>query len=333
MPTVKQCKGRLTGSEFHSRRESGFERPCSGNVSDRVSSTTEDEERETERLDELHTVGVSCIDERVSNSCSKGGCSKGELASHRQVEGTETISRKGISSALQHDRRWSVPVHDLLNDLFVANGVSTRALKMATRKCKTDGFKDALVRFVRDTVPQWEVDRVVPALSEPNVLDVSGSREELSVFVERASHDSIGRVERFFDSVSVVHVDIDVEDSRMVAQQFKDTENDIWTSNRSDRGRFPSLTRVAVRTVDVAETTRFGFLRVVESSCPIDRNVTLVSGQTSRSLWKTPVEKVWSALRGFRRDDEPNSAHPSNLPPRLSSIRTDRRRLDNRLRR
>ena len=48
-------------------------------------------------------------------------------------------------------------------------------------------------------------------------LDVSSSREELSVLVERAGHHAVGRVERLLDSVTVMHVNVDVEDARVVA--------------------------------------------------------------------------------------------------------------------
>lgn len=54
------------------------------------------------------------------------------------------------------------------------------------------------------------------------VSHLSGSREELSVFVEAGRHDSVGRVERLFDAVSVVHINVDVEDSLVISIVSRD---------------------------------------------------------------------------------------------------------------
>lgn len=83
-------------------------------------------------------------------------------------------------------------------------------------KPKTHRFEHALVSFISDTIPQREVDRVVPSLSESNIFDISSPGEEFTVLVERTGHDSIGRVEGFFNSISMVNIDVDVEDSRVI---------------------------------------------------------------------------------------------------------------------
>jgi hypothetical protein len=58
--------------------------------------------------------------------------------------------------------------------------------------------------------------------------DISRSREEIPVeLMERAGEDSIRRVERLLDSVSVVDVDVDVEHSGVDTEQFEDAENDV----------------------------------------------------------------------------------------------------------
>lgn len=88
-------------------------------------------------------------------------------------------------------------------------------------------FKDALVRLVCDTVSQREIAAVVLAGAESDVAQTSCPREELSILVERARHDSIRRVEGFLDSVSVMHVDVNVKDPRMITQELEDSENDI----------------------------------------------------------------------------------------------------------
>jgi hypothetical protein len=95
-----------------------------------------------------------------------------------------------------------------LNDLYRTRISLERAQVLQTRV--THRFEYTLVGFISDTISQGEIDRVVPSFSESDILDVSSSREEFSVFVERTGHDSISRVEGFFDSVSVMNIDIDV---------------------------------------------------------------------------------------------------------------------------
>lgn len=60
---------------------------------------------------------------------------------------------------------------------------------------------------------------VIPHFSSP--------REELSILVETTRHDSISSIEGLFDSISMMHVDIDVEDSGVVSEQFENTEDNI----------------------------------------------------------------------------------------------------------
>lgn len=59
-------------------------------------------------------------------------------------------------------------------------------------------------------------------------LDVTSSREKFSVFVERARHDPICGVECLFNAVTVVHVNVDVEHTRVISQQFQDAKYDVY---------------------------------------------------------------------------------------------------------
>ena len=55
-----------------------------------------------------------------------------------------------------------------------------------------------------------------------NVINVASTWEVVFEFVEGASHDSVSEVKGFFDSVSVVNVNVDVDDSLEGLQQFQD---------------------------------------------------------------------------------------------------------------
>ncbi len=128
---------------------------------------------------------------------------------------------------------------------------------------RDDGFEDGFVGFVGDAVAQREVARVHLAFTDTNVTQLTRSREEFAVLVERTSHDPIGGVESFFDTVAVMNVDIDVQHTRVVSQQFENAEYDI---------------------VDVAKPTGFTLLCVMQPTCPVDRNIAFVPTQPSRTF-------------------------------------------------
>jgi hypothetical protein len=56
---------------------------------------------------------------------------------------------------------------------------------------------------------------VIPHLPSPG--------EEFPIFVEADTHDSVRSIEGLFHTVAVVNVDIDVEDSLMVSEEFQNT--------------------------------------------------------------------------------------------------------------
>ena len=83
--------------------------------------------------------------------------------------------------------------------------------------------------------------------------------------MEWNGHNSISCVKCFFDTVPVMNVNIDVQDTLMIFQQFQDGQDNV---------------------VDVTETWSFGFFGVMESSSPIDGNVCSLFVQLySRSYW------------------------------------------------
>ena len=65
-------------------------------------------------------------------------------------------------------------------------------------------------------------------------------------------HDPVGGVKGFFHSVSVMHVDVDVEDSVVVLEQLQDRYDDV---------------------VNKAEPTCLGLFGVMQSTCPVYAHV------------------------------------------------------------
>jgi hypothetical protein len=70
--------------------------------------------------------------------------------------------------------------------------------------------------------------------------------------VEAHSHNSIGCIESFFNSIAVVHINVDIQNPLVILEQFKDGEYDI---------------------IHIAEPTGTLLLRMMKSSRPIDANV------------------------------------------------------------
>ena len=64
-------------------------------------------------------------------------------------------------------------------------------------------------------------------MTHTDVAELASPWEVLSVFVEGACHDAIGSVKRFFNTIAVVDIDIDVENSRLEAQELDDSEDNV----------------------------------------------------------------------------------------------------------
>ena len=164
-----------------------------------------------------------------------------------EVEAAKAVAAEGVGAALEHDHRRVVGAH-------------TRADNV---------FEQLDVGCVVDAVVQGNVEGVVRAgvrVGEgPRGVEPAGAGEVggLVVFVERESHDAIRRPKGLFDAVAVVHVDVDVQDARVVEQELQDRQDDV---------------------VDVAEPAGFGLLGVVQPAGPVDGNGRLVRGQFARRV-------------------------------------------------
>ena len=127
------------------------------------------------------------------------------MASHTEIEAAETISRETVAATLENHGFWLVELHARFYN----------------------GLEDALVRSVVDAVTEGKVDRVMFALTNANVAEFTGSREELAIFVKGNGHDTVGSVESFLDAITMVNIDINVENALIIAKEFQDSKYDI----------------------------------------------------------------------------------------------------------
>ena len=76
----------------------------------------------------------------------------------------------------------------------------------------------------------------------------------------------------------MVDVDVDVEDARIVAEEFEDAEDDVWMS-MNQQGAQEGERRVVRRgiTIYVAEPAGFTFFRVMQTPCPVDCHIAFPS--------------------------------------------------------
>lgn len=127
------------------------------------------------------------------------------MPAHTEVEATETVAGQTVTTALEDNRLRTVPLHDALDHRL----------------------ENALVRGVIDTVAEGEINGIVFARADTDVAKFTGAGEVLAVLVERDRHDAVRGVESFFDTVTVVNIDIYVEDALLESEQLEDTEDDI----------------------------------------------------------------------------------------------------------
>jgi hypothetical protein len=110
-----------------------------------------------------------------------------------QIETPQSISTQGIGSTLENHSTWSKNFHDFAND-WSENGLETDIVH---------------------PVIQGEVDGVILALSVANIENVSSARKVFSKLVEAHCHYSIGGIKRFLYSISMMNVNINVQNSLM----------------------------------------------------------------------------------------------------------------------
>lgn len=79
----------------------------------------------------------------------------------------------------------------------------------------------------------------------------------------------------------MVDVDVDVEDTGVVAEEFEDAEDDVWKSmNQQGAQKGSEGGREGCRerdTIYVAEPAGFTFLCVMQTPCPVDCHIAFPS--------------------------------------------------------
>jgi len=122
------------------------------------------------------------------------------MTTNRQVKQSDSVTTQGICATLQHDRFWLELVHDCLHDRL---------------ECR-------LVSAVIDAIIEREVYCIVLAGFCSHIVDTSSTWEVIPIFVEGHCHDSVCRKECLLYTITVMAIDIDIEDALVGLEQLKD---------------------------------------------------------------------------------------------------------------
>lgn len=128
------------------------------------------------------------------------------MTSHAEIETSKSVARQTISSALQDNSFRTVILHDIFDN----------------------GFEDSSVRAIVDTITEREVDGVVFSRPYTHVAKLASSGKIFAVFVERYRHHTIRGIEGFFDTVSVVDVDVNIQNPLLVAKKLQYAKYNIY---------------------------------------------------------------------------------------------------------
>lgn len=118
------------------------------------------------------------------------------MTSQGSIIGPKLVKGERISPTLENHNLWPKSNSDSFHDIFVY----------------------LLKAIVVQTIEKWNVDSVSLAFTFAHILDITGTREEISIPMEAHGHHSIRGIECLLHPVSMVDVDVDVEDTLVVLQ-------------------------------------------------------------------------------------------------------------------
>lgn len=128
------------------------------------------------------------------------------MPAHTQIEATQAIAGQTVTTTLQDHSLGPIPFHDALDDWL----------------------KDALVGDIIDAIAERKVDCIVFTLADTDVAKFAGSGKVFAIFVERDSHDTISGVKGLFHAVTMMNININVENSLLESEELEDAKNDVW---------------------------------------------------------------------------------------------------------
>ena len=59
------------------------------------------------------------------------------------------------------------------------------------------------------------------------ILPIPRAREEITILMERASHDAVSDVKRFLYPITMVYIDVNIKDSTVVFQKLQNAQYNV----------------------------------------------------------------------------------------------------------
>jgi hypothetical protein len=93
-----------------------------------------------------------------------------------------------------------------------------------------DRLKDGLVGCIINAVSKGKIDSIVLASANTDVAKLTSTWKVLAVLMEGNGHDSVCGIERFLNAITVVDVDVDVQNPLLEPEELNNAEDDIYKS-------------------------------------------------------------------------------------------------------
>ena len=116
------------------------------------------------------------------------------------------------------------------------------------------GAEQFLIGLIAHSTLEGNVDTKASSFLGPRFRRMSCTREKVAVLVQRQCHDTICAIKSFFDSISMMDININVQDSCVDLEEFQNCQDNI---------------------IDVTKSTGFTFFGMMKSSTPVDGNIAL----------------------------------------------------------
>ena len=152
------------------------------------------------------------------------------MAAHAEIKAPQLVASERVCATLQNDGGRAEPVHNVLNHRTEYRGK----------------------RIGINSITKRHVDGVGFAFFHAHISHITGPGEKVTKLVERARHHPIRRIKRLFHTISVMHVNVNIQNTRIRAQQLKNGQDNV---------------------VGIAKTTGFALLRMMQTTRPVDDHI------------------------------------------------------------
>mmetsp|Transcript_441 Transcript_441/g.689 ORF Transcript_441/g.689 Transcript_441/m.689 type:complete len:359 (-) Transcript_441:54-1130(-) len=165
----------------------------------------------------------------------------GRMTLECQIEWPQSISRNAISATLQNNSTGLKDFHNLIEQRLeqIAIGIIAHATLEGSIDGKAGPFLGT--RFAR----------------------MARAGKEIPVLVQTQRHDTIRAIKGFFDTITVMDINVNVEDAGVDFEQFQNGQDNV---------------------IDITKTARFGLFGVMQAPTPVDGHVALSLRQLNSAI-------------------------------------------------